>query len=68
MNKVKTGDPIQIKASTWNSFIDAAEYVKNLQSDQGGSPLKNGNYSGVVLLKNGAHCSPVFQRWRSRTF
>ena len=43
MNKVQTGDPIQIKASTWNSFIDAAEYVKNLQSDQGGGPLRNGN-------------------------
>ena len=61
MNKVKTGDPIQIKASTWNSFIDAAEYVKNLQSDQGGSPLKNGNYSGVVLLKNGE--STLFPRF-----
>lgn len=53
MNKVQTGDPIQIKASTWNSFIDAAEYVKNLQSDQRGGPLRNGNSSGVVLLKNG---------------
>ena len=61
MNKVKTSDPIQIKASTWNSFIDAAEYVKNLQSDQGGSPLKNGNYSGVVLLKNGE--STLFPRF-----
>lgn len=61
MNKVKTGDPIQIKAFTWNSFIDAAEYVKNLQSDQGGSPLKNGNYSGVVLLKNGE--STLFPRF-----
>ena len=46
MNKVQTGDLIQIKAATWNSFIDAAEYVKNLQSDQGGGALRNGNYSG----------------------
>ena len=40
MNKVQTGDPIQIRASTWNSFIDAAEYVKNLQADQSGGALK----------------------------
>ena len=52
MNKVQTGDPIQIRASTWNSFIDAAEYVKNLQADQSGGVLKNGVHNGVVLLKN----------------
>ena len=61
MNKVQTGDPIQIKAATWNSFIDAAEYVKNLQSDQRGGPLSNGKYSGVVLLKNGE--STLFPRF-----
>ena len=61
MNKVQTGDPIQIKAATWNSFIDAAEYVKNLQSDQRGGALSNGNYSGVVLLKNGE--STLFPRF-----
>ena len=61
MNKVQTGDPIQIKAVTWNSFIDAAEYVENLQSDQRGGPLSNGNYSGVVLLKNGE--STLFPRF-----
>ena len=61
MNKVQTGDPIQIKAATWNSFIDAAEYVKNLQSDQRGGPLSNGNYSGVILLKNGE--STLFPRF-----
>ena len=61
MNKVQTGDPIQIKAATWNSFIDAAEYVKNLQSDQRGGPLSNGNSSGVVLLKNGE--STLFPRF-----
>lgn len=61
MNKVQTGDPIQIKAATWNSFIDAAEYVKNLQSDQRGGPISNGNYSGVILLKNGE--STLFPRF-----
>ena len=61
MNKVQTGDPIQIKAATWNSFIDAAEYVKNLQSDQGGGAFRNGNSSGVILLKNGE--STLFPRF-----
>ena len=62
MNKVQTGDPIQIKAATWNSFIDAAEYVKNLQSDQRGGPISNGNYSGVILLKNGMAITDVLIR------
>lgn len=61
MNKVQTGDPIQIKASTWNSFIDAAEYVKNLQSDQTGGVLKSSNHNGIVLLKNGE--STLFPRF-----
>ena len=29
MKKVKSGEKFQVKADTWNAFIDAAHYVKN---------------------------------------
>ena len=29
MKKVKSGEKFQVKANTWNAFIDAAHYVKN---------------------------------------
>ena len=40
MEKVKSGEKFQVKANTWNAFIDAARYVKNqsanLKSDSNG--------------------------------
>lgn len=53
MNKVQSGQPVEIKASTWNSFIDAAEFVKNLQSNQNALSIKSGIHNGIIYLKNG---------------
>lgn len=53
MKKVQPGQPLEIKATTWNAFIDAAEYVKNIQSNQNSPSLRNGLHNGVVLIKNG---------------
>jgi hypothetical protein len=40
MEKVKSGEKFQVKANTWNAFVDAARYVKNqstnLKSDSNG--------------------------------
>ncbi len=52
MNKVQIGDNLEIKAKTWNTFIDTANYIKNLQSNQGAKSIKNGIYNGIVLVKN----------------
>lgn len=51
MEKVKPGQPFEVKAATWNAFIDAAEYVKN-QTNSGNFRSQSGVTSGVVLVRN----------------
>lgn len=52
MEKVRTGEKLVIKASTWNAFIDAANFVKEQRQNQFGSGLRSGIGTGVVLVKN----------------
>ena len=52
MEKVRSGESVTIKASTWNSFIDAANYVKEARQNQRGKGLKSGIQTGIVLVKN----------------
>ena len=37
MEKVKAGDTVVIKASTWNAFIDAANFAKEQRQNQRGT-------------------------------
>ena len=53
MEKVKAGDTVVIKASTWNAFIDAANFAKEQRQNQRGKGLRSGIVTGIVLLKNG---------------
>ena len=53
MEKVKAGDTVVIKASTWNAFIDAANFTKEQRQNQLGKGLKSGVATGIVLIKNG---------------
>lgn len=43
---------LEIKAATWNSFIDAANFVKALQSNQSGYSLRSGVHNGIVFIRN----------------
>lgn len=52
MQKVKTGQKFSVKAETWNSFIDAAEYVRNRQADLSSSTSRRDTKSGIVMLRN----------------
>ena len=52
MEKVISGEAVSIKASTWNSFIDAAVYVKNRSGGAVGRGLGSGTGFGIVLVKN----------------
>lgn len=52
MQKVRTGENLVIKASTWNAFIDAANFVKDERQNRIGKGLKSGVGAGVVLIKN----------------
>lgn len=52
-NKVKPGQPFEVKAATWNDFIDAADYVKNTRNS-GGNPVRGTLPEGWIYFKNGS--------------
>ena len=53
MEKVKAGDKVVIRASTWNAFIDAANWTKEQRQNQLCKGLRSGVGTGIVLVKNG---------------
>ena len=52
MEKVRSGEAVSIKASTWNSFVDAANFAKAARQNRLGDGLKSGVGFGIVLVKN----------------
>ena len=54
MEKVRAGESVEIAASTWNSFIDAANFVKEARLNSRGCGLRSGVGTGIVLVKNAA--------------
>ena len=52
MKKVATGEKFQVKASTWNSFIDAAAHHKNTQLKLGSGALRSNSKTGIILVRN----------------
>lgn len=51
IEKVRTGQSVELKASTWNSFINAANYVNSIQQNSTGKPHQSG-LDNLVLVKN----------------
>jgi len=52
MKKVKTGDPLEIPARTFNTFVDAARAFQGRQRDQGQTPQARLPRNGIVPVKN----------------
>ena len=50
MEKVTAGSPLRIPAATFNSFIDAAQAVKDMQSKT--SVQKKNTNSGLIVIEN----------------
>lgn len=53
MKKVKSREKFSVKAETWNSFINAAEFVKQRQADMNSQTGRRDTKSGTVMLRNG---------------
>ena len=53
MEKVRSGEELVIRASTWNAFIDAANWVRNERQGRVTSGVRSGLGVGIVLVKNG---------------
>ena len=52
MEKVRQGEQVVIKASTWNGFVDAANFVKDAKQNSLGVGIRSGIGGGIVPLKN----------------
>lgn len=52
MRKVTSGEKFQVKAATWNAFIDAANYHKDHQLQLGSGALRGSDKTGIVLVRN----------------
>ena len=52
MEKVRQGEQVVIKASTWNGFVDAANFVKEAKQNTLGGGIRSGIGGGIVPLKN----------------
>ncbi|MDD5597632.1 MAG: hypothetical protein PHV82_06790 [Victivallaceae bacterium] len=52
MKKVITGETFKVKASTWNAFIDAANFCRNNQLEFGSNALRGNSKTGIVLIQN----------------
>ena len=51
IEKVRTGQNVELKASVWNSFINAANYVSSVQQSSFSKPHQGG-LDNIVLVKN----------------
>ena len=52
MEKVRQGEQVVIRASTWNGFVDAANWVKEAKQNSLGVGIKSGIGGGIVPMKN----------------
>lgn len=52
MEKVRAGETIEIKASTWNAFIDAANFAKERRQNNRAGGISSGLSAGVVRMRN----------------
>ena len=52
MEKVRSGEAVNIKASTWNAFVDAANWIKEAKQNSLGAGVRSGIGGGIVPIKN----------------
>ena len=52
MEKVRQGEQVVIRASIWNGFVDAANWVKEAKQNSLGVGIKSGIGGGIVPMKN----------------
>ena len=52
MEKVRSGEAVNIRASTWNAFVDAANWVREAKQNTLGAGVGSGIGGGIVPMKN----------------
>ena len=51
MEKVRSGEAVNIKASTWNAFVDAANWVKEAKQNSLGAGVRSGIGGGIGTVQ-----------------
>ena len=52
MDKVRQGEAVSIKAATWNSFLDAAEFARRARRLVGAEAVPSGFVGNMVYVRN----------------
>ena len=52
MEKVHQGEAVSIKAATWNSFLDAAEFARRARRLVGAESVPSGFSGNMVYVRN----------------
>jgi len=52
MEKVRQGEAVNIKAATWNSFLDAAEFARRARRLVGADAIPSGLNGNMVYVRN----------------
>ena len=52
MAKVRQGEAVSIKAATWNSFLDAAEFARRARRLVGAEAVPSGFGGNMVYVRN----------------
>lgn len=52
IEKVQTGQPMRIPASTYNAMVEAAQDFRQRTRGSGADPLESARYEGVVRVRN----------------
>ena len=61
MEKVRQGEAVSIKAATWNSFLDAAEFAKRARRLVGAEAVPSGFGGNMVYVRN--RCGETIPRF-----
>ena len=52
IQKVRSGDPLRIPASSYNAFVDAAKDFQTRSIKQGAAPERSARHSGIIFVRN----------------
>ena len=61
MDKVRQGEAVSIKAATWNSFLDAAEFARRARSLVGAQSVPSGFVGNMVYVRK--NCGETIPRF-----
>ena len=66
MEKVRAGEAVAIRASTWNAFVDAANYVREARQNSLGRIIGLGCTSATSICSTSSTAKPSISRTNAK--